>query len=454
VKKSAAISLNFSFVYFITGKFYMSFRPARILEVELSQAIPSLSQVHKEKDYQRAIALVRLHSYLIGTLEIPLPISPTELAQKIWDALSLEINQHLKSDGLAPVTSLPLEGLGSPDAPACQAERIAAQKAPQPVSVIIATVDRVDTLRPTLESLLAMDYPDFEIIVVDNAPQRTSTKIFMDAEYANHPQVRYVSETRPGLAQAHNRGLIETKRPFIAITDDDVLVDRYWLAELMKNFALGEDVGCVSGMIFAMEMETAPQEWIEQYGGFSKGFARQRFDLKKNRLDSPLYPYTAGRFGSGANMAFRTAAIRKLGGFDPALGAGSKAKGGDDLQAFFSIVNAGYTLVYEPAALLYHLHQSELNSLKSRAFGYGMGLSAYLTSVMVDHPILFFDILWRLPMGLYYMFSNKSPKNSNKRSDYPEELTQLERQGLFQGALAYLRSRWHTRSWRKEHGLR
>jgi GT2 family glycosyltransferase len=430
------------------------FRPARILEIELSQGIPTLSQAHKSNDYQRAIALVRLHSYLIGTLEIPLPIEASTLAQNIWEALSREINEHLQADKLPAVTGLPIEGLASPNAPACQAERLAAQKAALPVSVIIATVDRVDTLRPTLESLLAMDYPDFEIIVVDNAPHRTSTKQFMDAEYANHPQVRYVAETRPGLAQAHNRGLIETKRPFIAITDDDVLLDRYWLAELMKNFALGEEVACVTGMIFAMDMETEPQEWIEQYGGFSKGFSRQIFDLKKHRIDSPLYPYTAGRFGSGANMAFRTEVIRKLGGFDPALGAGSKAKGGDDLQAFFNIVNAGYTLVYEPAALLYHLHQSEYKSLKSRAFGYGMGLSAYLTSAMLDHPLLVFDILWRLPMGLYYMFSNKSPKNANKRSDYPEELTQLERQGLFQGPLAYIRSRWHTRTWRKEHGLR
>lgn len=430
-----------------------SFRPARILEIELSQAIPTLSQQHKEKDYQRAIAVVRLHTYLIGTLEIPLPIEAEALAQKLWETLIDEINKHLQADGLAPVASLPVAGLPCPDSPACQAERRAAIANPQPVSVILATVDRVDTLRPTLDSLLAMDYPDFEIIVVDNAPARTSTKQFMDAEYANHPKVRYVAETRPGLAQAHNRGLISSDRPFVAITDDDVLLDRYWLAELMKNFALGEHVGCVSGMIFAMEMETAPQEWIEQYGGFSKGFARQFFDLKQHRLDSPLYPYTAGKFGSGANMAFRTSAIRKLGGFDPALGAGSKAKGGDDLQAFFSIVNAGYMLVYEPNALLYHLHQSEYKALASRAFGYGMGLSAYLTSVMVDHPLLFFDILWRLPMGLYYMFSNKSPKNANKRSDYPEELTQLERKGLFQGAWAYIQSRWHTRSWRKEHGL-
>jgi GT2 family glycosyltransferase len=244
---------------------------------------------------------------------------------------------------------------------------------------------------------------------------------------------------------AHNRGLAEVYNPIIAFTDDDVIVDRHWLAELVRGFKVSERVGCVTGMILPAEMETPPQEWIEQYGGFSKGGAPRVFDLQENRQPSPLYPYTAGTFGSGANMAFKTAALCRLGGFDPALGAGSAAMGGDDLAAFFEVVTAGYQLVYQPTALLRHWHRREYAGLRSQAYGYGVGLTAYLAKTLVDKPIRILDFAVRAPAGLVYVFSPHSSKNKKKQADYPAELTRLERKGMLYGPVAYLRSRRQAR---------
>lgn len=312
------------------------------------------------------------------------------------------------------------------------------------VSVIVATRDRTASLAACLDSLLALDYPNYEIIVVDNAPRTGATADFTRQTYGDSARVRYVREERPGLAMAHNRGLLEVKAPLVAFTDDDVLVDRLWLAELVKAFDVAENVACVTGMIYPAELETRAQLWFEQYGGFNKGLTRCIFDLAEHRPTNPLYPYTAGMFGSGANMAFRTAVLRQIGGFDPALGTGTAALGGDDLAAFFEIITRGYKLVYEPAAMVHHHHRRDYAGLRQQIYGYGVGLTAYLTKCLLDRPGLLLDFAVRVPSGLVYLFSPHSPKNRKKSAGYPAELTRIERRGMFYGPLAYLWSRRQT----------
>jgi O-antigen biosynthesis protein len=167
----------------------------------------------------------------------------------------------------------------------------------------------------------------------------------------DHPgRVTYIREDRPGLGRAHNSGMEKVTAPIAAFTDDDVIADPRWLASLAGNFEQSPKIGCVTGLILPAELETRAQFWTERHGGFSKGFQRKVFDLEQQRPAAPLFPYTAGQFGSGANMAFRMDALRQIGGFDSALGAGTLARGGDDLASFFAVVTAGYQLVYEPCS--------------------------------------------------------------------------------------------------------
>jgi GT2 family glycosyltransferase len=356
---------------------------------------------------------------------------------------------HLEQDGLPPVTKLDVAGLVYSGAPKCQQEDESILANPPFVSVVIATHNRTEGLAVCLERLLSLDYPAYEVIIVDNAPSTTASADFIRKNFAGSAQVRYVREDQPGLAIAHNRGLMEVKGSLVAFTDDDVIVDKHWLTELVKGFTVAENVACVTGMILPAELQTPAQGWIEQYGGFNKGFSRRIFDLFEHRLKDSLYPYTAGVFGSGANMAFRTLVLREMGGFDPALGAGSRGVGGDDLAAFFEVITRGYKLVYEPAALLYHHHRRDYLGLRKQAYGYGVGLTAYIMKTIVDKPARLLDIALKLPFGLAHLFSPKSPKNMKKQADYPKELTKIERKGMLYGPLAYLRSRWHIRQVRQ-----
>lgn len=321
------------------------------------------------------------------------------------------------------------------------------------VSVIIATRDRSASLQRCLDSLRLMTYPHYDVIVVDNAPGSGETRDLVTGRYPTQ-WIRYVREDRPGLAVAHNCGVQHARGEILAFTDDDVEVDPRWLDELVAGFGLAGNVGCVTGAIRPAELATQAQVWLEEFGGFDKGERVRVFDLGEHRPDSRLFPYGAGMFGSGANMAFTSEALMRIGGFDPALGAGSKGVGGDDLAAFFDIVTAGFTLVYQPAAVVRHWHRRDYQGLRRTVYGYGVGLSAFLTRVIMREPWRLPELLCALPRGLVHVLDSRSPKNAFKGTRYPRELTWLERAGMLRGPWAYLQSRRELRTAERKMALR
>jgi O-antigen biosynthesis protein len=425
------------------------FEPTRVLEIELRSPLePVPSRLPSGHRHTRALALVRLHSRPLGRVELELGsigLSPEECAARIWDALGPQINQHLVSDDLAPVAELSADGLADTSHPACIDVRECALEAAPFASVVIGTRERSESLSACLDSLLELEYPSYEIIVVDNAPRTSATRDMLALRYGGRvsPEIRYLREDR-SYADACNRGLVEARGAIVAFTDDDVVVDRWWLLELARSFD-SDRIACVTGMILPAELETAPQAWLEQYGGFSKGFRERHFDLDDNRPPDKLFPYAAGMFGSGANMAFRADVLRQLRGFDPAAAPPLLPYGCEDIAAFLDVITAGYVLAYQPAALVYHHHHRDYASLRNQAYRYGLGLGAFVTKMALDRPARLIDLVTRLPYGLAHLLSPRSRKNASKRSDYPRALTWIERKGILNGPAAYLRARWKTR---------
>ncbi|MEU4653161.1 glycosyltransferase [Streptomyces sp. NPDC023723] len=324
-------------------------------------------------------------------------------------------------------------------------------RTPPSASVVVATRERAGQLARALDSLLAQDHPDFEIVVVDNAPVTDETRDLVTRKYGE--RVRYVREPVPGLAVAHNRGLGVVRGEVTAFTDDDVVADPRWLAELSTPFAADPGLGCVTGLILPARLRTPAQVLLESHGGFAKGFTARTYDPADPPADEPLFPFTAGRFGSGAGMAFRTAVLREVGGFDPATGAGTPARGGDDLYGFVRVLAHGYRLRYTPTALVWHHHRETWRDLETQAFGYGAGLTAYLTAVLVNCPALLPAFLARLPGGLAHARTLTAVRDTDRAAGtapgghddrthpWPRRLSRLQRRGMLYGPLGYLRAR-------------
>jgi GT2 family glycosyltransferase len=322
---------------------------------------------------------------------------------------------------------------------------------PEPplTSVVVATRERAGQLARALDSLLAQDHPDFEIVVVDNAPVTTGTRDLVERKYGE--RVRYVREPVPGLAVAHNRGIEAARGKVIAFTDDDVVADPRWLTELTAPFTADPGLGCVTGLILPARLSTAAQVLLESHGGFSKGFAPRTYDPGDPPADEPLFPFTAGRFGSGANMAFRASVLRAVGGFDPATGAGTPARGGDDLYGFVRVLAEGHRLRYTPQALVWHHHRDTWRDLETQAYGYGAGLTAYLTAVLVHRPALLPAFLARLPRGLAHARALTAARTADgtgapgdhdtRGHPWPARLSRLQRRGMLYGPVGYVRAR-------------
>ena len=409
--------------------------PVRVSDVDLLVQEPPQGEAAEAGP---ALVLVRLHTRTAGVAELELAAGET--VDNHLEHLRSEFRDQLVEHGerFGCATTLAPEGAGQEASCLARRRRLLAD-APT-VSVIVATHDRPDLLTRCLDSLLAQEHPLLEVVVVDNARSSDRTELLVRSDRYASRGVRYVREDTAGLGRAHNVGAAQAVGDVLAITDDDVVVDRYWVSALLEAF-VEHDAGCVSGLILPVELRTREQSWVEQYGGFARGFEPRRFSLDSPPKDDPLFPYTAGRFGSGANMAFTRECLDRLGGFDPALGAGTRARGGDDLAAFARTVLAGYTLVYQPDAVVRHLHHDSYPALQRMAHGYGVGLGAYLASLVWAEPRLLGDLVRRLPAGVRHMTSRQSEKNRKLRADYPRRLVTSERLGLLRGPISYAASR-------------
>jgi len=304
-------------------------------------------------------------------------------------------------------------------------------------TVVVPTICRhPEELARTVRHLLDLDYPHFEVVLVDN--RRASTGPFPD--FSHEPRVRVVREACPGISAARNRGIQVATGDFVAFTDDDVIVDPLWLRALGSRFVLNPEVDAVGGLVLPAELATEPQLWFEEYyGGFSQSYELEVFDAS-SRPDDPLYPYAPGRFAAGCNMAIHRRSLERLGGFRRELGTGTPARGGEDLAAFFEIITSGGTVAFEPAALVRHFHRRTTEEFERQVFAYGVGLAAFYSCEIRNRPAHIVEIVRRLPAGLRWFARSRAERSPVGLSHYPRHLKGLQIRGILFGPLAYVRS--------------
>jgi GT2 family glycosyltransferase len=424
------------------------FQPVVVTEVELTSGLRSLYRDLPRPGVNTLLVLVRVHSQPIGwvllepSVDEPEQAWPATVAATVGHALAAHLAADEAGDHV-PLGSALWQGWET-ELPPCLAPRRAATRVGTPATVVVATRERPEPLVRCLHSLLRLRYPDFEIVVVDNDPETDRTHQAVLRVPARIGRLRYVRAERRGLAAAHNRGLEVARGEVIAFTDDDVIVDRHWLAELVAPFVVEQGVAGAAGLIVPAELETQAQVLLETHGRYDKGYEPRLFDLDGHHPGDVLFPFNAGSLGSGANMAFDAEFLRRVGGFDPALGAGTLARGGDDLAALFRVVASGRTLAYRPGAIIWHHHHRDLTSVRRQAYGYAIGLGAYLTSIVADDPVAVARLLRRVPAGLSLL---RARQHGRVGGHWPADIKRLEHRGMLVGPLAYLASRargtWH-----------
>jgi len=307
------------------------------------------------------------------------------------------------------------------------------------VSVVVATCAEDAAAVRCVEAILAGRCGECEVIVVENRPGHSKVAGELRRRFSSDGRVRYVEERRPGLSSARNAGLAVARGELVAFTDDDVIVDDGWVPALRRTFA-DTSVDCVTGLIAPFELESATQLLVERFASYGKGFEPRVYSLADPPADEPLFPYAAGHFVSGANVAFRTGTLRALGGFDEALGTGTPARGCEDLDICIRLLLSGGCLAYEPRATVWHRHPDVPLQLRRRAFDYGASLGALLTKHLLSRQDTG-GLLRRVPQAARYYLSPGSRRNEGRGRGFPRSLVALELAGLAAGPYLYLRSR-------------
>ncbi|MFZ0160749.1 MAG: glycosyltransferase, partial [Kineosporiaceae bacterium] len=353
--------------------------PALALVVDLDEEVPALPAT----GHACALVLARRHRRPLG--EVVIPLGPGGLSAA---GLRAAIEAALGDSASAPAPAVPA-GSGTAD--------------PTQLSVVVTTCGNPEGLLRCVDSILASDGCRPRVIVVDNRPHLPGTRLTVAQNYADEARVTLVSEERQGLSWARNAGIRSAETDLVAWTDDDVVVDRYWARSLVEAFAATAGVDLVTGLVRPLELETQAQVWREVHRGYSNGFARRVWRTCEPPADAPLFPYATGRIGTGANMAARREAFERLGGFDPDLGAGTPSAGGEDLDLIFRFLEAGSTVVYEPAAIICHAHHADVDALVDQARNYGTGLASYLMKLLLSDPHRLAAIARRVPAAVAHL---------------------------------------------------
>lgn len=209
------------------------------------------------------------------------------------------------------------------------------------LSVLIPTLNRGKLLHDTVTHVLAQDFRDFELIVVDqsDAEQHAANAAF----FANlsDARVSYLHLTRKGLPNARNEALARALGDIIVFLDDDViLIHPYFLD---AHLAVYEDpkVGGVTGRIVERSVRPNTRATASH---ISMGGRTMTNLWGTERMEIPSL--------KGANMSYRSAAVRQVGGFDRNY-IGTALL--EDTDYSHRVRMAGWTLIFEPKAELVHL---------------------------------------------------------------------------------------------------
>ncbi len=180
------------------------------------------------------------------------------------------------------------------------------------VSVVISSYNRADDLAGALDAVLAQQAGGvrFEVVVVDNNSTDHTARVVEERMQAGHANLTYVSEPRQGLPYARNAGVLRSRAPIIAFTDDDVRPAPDWVAQIKRAFDEHPDVDCIGGKVLPRWPSHVPR-WLDR---------RQLAPLAlQHKGELPVVVDAANAWPCliGANFAFRRRAFERAGLFDP-----------------------------------------------------------------------------------------------------------------------------------------
>ncbi len=233
-----------------------------------------------------------------------------------------------------------------------------------PISVIICTCDRPDTIGRAVESILAQCYQAFEVIVVDQS-RSNDTEIIVRELSQRNDALRYIRLKQRGLSRAYNMAVAEASNEVLAFTDDDCLAPDLWLDAVARAFSEQDDAWLLYGQVLGpLEGEGRNQDGIVP-------------TLPIERLQRLSRKDGFRVFGMGANFAARRSMIQRLGGFDEVLGGGGPLQSAQDFDLTYRVYRAGGVVLLDPRVVVHHYGFRSDTEWPATIRSYGVGVGGF-----------------------------------------------------------------------------
>ena len=221
------------------------------------------------------------------------------------------------------------------------------------ISVVVCTYRGSGTLVECLDSLVNLDYPDFEVIVVNDGSDRRVKEIVVD-----YDRVRLVSIPHVGLSAARNRGFEEADGDIIVYTDDDCRAEADWLQWIAWQFLKRPDLGCAGGP------NVPPPSTFMREAVIAAAPGGPTHVLLTDDTAEHL---------PGCNLAVRREAFEEVGGFNSKFWTA-----GDDVDFCWRLIDSGYELGFHPGAFVWHHRRFTTAAFLRQQIGYGRAEAALL----------------------------------------------------------------------------
>jgi glycosyltransferase involved in cell wall biosynthesis len=212
------------------------------------------------------------------------------------------------------------------------------------ISVVVCSHNGAGTIHKCLESLQKLDYPNYEVIVVDDGSTDKTVAIVKEYDF------KLITTENQGLSNARNLGLKAARGEIVTYIDDDAFPDEHWLKYIAVKF-LSTDCAGVGGPNLAPPDDGKIADCIANAPG------------------GPIHVLVTDQEAEhipGCNMAFRKDCLKAIGGFD------QKFKiAGDDVDLCWRIQQCGLWLAFSPTAKVWHRRRNSIRAYWRQQTGYG-----------------------------------------------------------------------------------
>lgn len=212
------------------------------------------------------------------------------------------------------------------------------------ISVVVCSYNGSRTIRECCAGLQQLQYPNYEVIVVNDGSTDSTAKIISEFDFC------LINTENMGLSHARNIGFKAATGEIVAYLDDDAYPDPQWLTYLAAAFMRSQHVG-----IGGPNLTVKADGWLAECIGNSPGNPTH---ILLTDLEAEHIP--------GCNMAFRKDALEAIGGFDPQFRIA-----GDDVDVCWQLQRAGGTLGFNPAAMVWHHRRNSVKAYWKQQLNYG-----------------------------------------------------------------------------------